>query len=361
MKKKILTIILILILTIIILLCISILWYKSQLKPVNKNSIEEKIIEIQSGTRTEQILELLQEQQLIKNKTASKIYIKLNNIEGLKAGKYVLKQSMSLEEILNKISSGDILNEQISITFLEGKNMRWIANKIAEETNNTEDDVYQLLGDKEYIQSLINKYWFLTDVITNENIYYPLEGYLYPETYNFENKDVTVEDIFEVLLNQTDKVLSKYKESIQASGGSVHQILTIASIIELEGKDTESRKGISSVIYNRLRNKMSIGSDVTTYYAIKIDMGERDLYSSEINTYNPYNTRGPNMEGRLPIGPIANVSEESINAALNPADTNYFYFVADINGKIYFTSTYEEHQKMIQSLQKQGLWYEYDR
>jgi UPF0755 protein len=359
MKKKILIIILSIIIIIAIAICMSILWYQAQLKPVNSENAESKIIEIEAGTRTEQILDLLHENNLINNVLASEIYIKLNDVKGLQAGKYNLSTAMSLEQILKEISSGNVIDEQISITFLEGKNMRWIAQKIAEETNNTEEDVYNLLEDEEYMQKLVDKYWFLTDEILEEDIYYPLEGYLYPETYKFENADISVEKIFETLLDQTDKVLSKYQDQITASGGSVHQILTIASIIELEGKDAESRAGISSVIYNRLKSKMSLGSDVTTYYAIKVDMGERDLYVKDINTYNPYNTRGPNMAGKLPIGPIANVSEESINAALNPTDTDYLYFVADTNGKIYFSLTYEEHQSKIEELQKQGLWYEY--
>lgn len=360
MKKKILKIGIIAIIIIIITICISMLWYNLQLKPVNRKNTQEAKIEIQSGETTEQILQKLYNEKMIKNKFAAKIYIKLNNITGLQAGKYNINSSMNLEEILNQIASGKILSEEISITFLEGKNMRWIANKIAEETNNTEEQVFNLLKDEQYIQNLIDKYWFLTEEIAREEIYYPLEGYLYPETYKFENADVTIEKIFETMLKQTDKVLTKYKQQINSSGGSVHQILTIASIVELEGKDTTSRAGISSVIYNRLKSNMSIGSDVTTYYGIKVDMGERNLYVNEINTYNPYNTRGPNMKGKLPIGPIANVSEESINAAINPEKTDYLYFVADENGKIYFTKTYEEHQNMIKNLQKQGLWYEYD-
>ena len=346
---------------VIILGIISIfIWYKSSLNEVKKDNAETKIIEIQEGTRTEGILELLKKESLIKSKWASAIYIKLNGIKGLQAGVYQISQDMSTKDVLAKISSGDVYDETIKITFKEGKNMRWIAETISKNTSNTEEDVYELLKDKEFINSLINKYWFLTDVITNENIYYPLEGYLYPDTYIFENKDVSVKTIFNIILNNTDTVLKKYQTQISQSGRSVHQILTIASIIELEGNDTESRNGISSVIYNRLRQNMSLGSDVTTYYAMQVDMGERNLYSSELKTANPYNTRGPNMNGKLPIGPIGNPSEESINSALNPAKASYLYFVADSNGKIYFTSTYAEHQNLIKSLQKQGLWYEYE-
>ncbi len=358
MNKK--GIIIIVIMAVIILAgCIGIFWYGSQLGAVNKENVKESTIEIKSGMSTEKILELLKNEGLIKNTLVSKVYIKLNGIKGLQAGKYTLNTGMNLDEILSQISSGDVVDEKVKITFLEGKNMRWIAKEIASKTNNKEDDVFNLLKDDEYINSLIDNYWFLTDEIKNENIYYPLEGYLCPDTYNFKDKNVTVKEIFKVLLDQQGKVLEKYREKLEGKRPSAHQILTIASIIELEGRSEAARNGISSVIYNRLRKGMSLGSDVTTYYAFKVDMSERNLRSDEINTYNPYNTRGPNMVGKLPVGPIASVSETSIKAALNPNSTDNLYFVADSNGKVYFSKTYAEHQQMIKDLQKQGLWYEY--
>lgn len=90
-----------------------------------------------------------------------------------------------------------------------------------------------------------------------------------------------------------------------------------------------------------------------------VNIGERDLYYSEINTYNLYNTRGPSMEGKLPVAPIASVSKASIEAALYPNDTSYLFFVADKNGKVYFTNTNNEHEKKIRELVDNDLWYEY--
>ncbi len=360
MNKKILTISIISVVVAVMLIS-GIIWYISGTKPVNKQNEQDTFIEIEQGARTEEILNLLQESKIIKNKLVAAIYMKLHNVSGLQAGKYELKQNMSLKEVLEKIAAGEVYDERVKITFLEGKNMKWIAKTIAEKTINTEEDVFNLLKDKEYIEEQIDKYWFLTNEITDSSIYYPLEGYLYPDTYVFENAEVSVKTIFNIILNQTDKILEKHRTQFKKSEKSIHEILTIASIVELEGNNKESREGIASVIYNRLKSNMSIGSDVTTYYAMQIDMGERNLYKSEINTENPYNTRGPKMNGKLPIGPIASPSEESINAALNPSNTKYLYFVADINGKIYFTSTYEEHQNKIKDLQKQGLWYEYKK
>ena len=136
---------------IVLVIVAGIIWYSTGIQAVKSDNSETKIIEIEEKTRTEGILELLKNEGLIKNKFAVAAYIKLNKIKGLQAGKYQLSQNMSAKEILEKISSGDVYNESIKITFKEGKNMRWIAETIAEETNNTEEDVYSLLKDKEYI------------------------------------------------------------------------------------------------------------------------------------------------------------------------------------------------------------------
>ena len=149
------------------------------------------------------------------------------------------------------------------------------------------------------------------------------------------------------------------KEKIENSKYSIHEILSIASIIEMESSHVEDRKDVASVIYNRLKNGMAIQSDVTTYYAIKVDMGERDLYQKELDTYNPYNTRGPNMEGKLPVGPISSVSKTSIEAAIEPNNTDYLFFVADKTGNVYFSKTASEHNEIIRELRTKGLWFEY--
>ena len=359
MSKKTKTILIIL--AVLILAVISgVIWYISGKQAVDRSNTKDIIFKIEESTRTTTIVKNLKEQNLIKNELIAKVYLKLHNIRNLQAGKYTLNQTMNMQEIFSKISKGEIFDESVKITFLEGKNIKHIAKKISEETNNSEEDVYNLLKDTEYIRSLIEKYWFISDSILIDGIYYPLEGYLYPDTYIFESKDVSVKTIFNTILENTEKILEKYKEEITSRKVNIHQLLTIASIVEIEGNDKQAREGIASVIFNRLKSKMSLGSDVTTYYAIQVDMGERNLRQEEINTYNQYNTRGPNMAGKLPIGPICNPSSEAIEATLNPADTTYLYFVGDSNGKIYFTNNYEEHKQKISDLKQQGLWYEYE-
>ena len=359
-KKSVLKIILIILFLIIVIGAIAVFaWYELSLRPVQDGNLKSVIVDIVPGQGTEGIAEALKENNLIKDDLVFKIYCKLNEVNNMQAGTYDLNKNMSVEEIVNKLQAGDVVIKEINVTFPEGKNMRDIAKIISENTNNSYEDVMNVFESKEYAKGLIENYWFLTDEILDDSIYYPLEGYLYPDTYTFESVDVSIDDIIKIMLNQTDKVLSEYQIEINSKGYTVHQFLSLASVVENEGISTEDRKGIARVFLNRIERGMALQSDVTTYYAFKVNMGDRDLTQSELNTANPYNTRGPNMEGKIPVGPISNVSESAIEATLNPSDSDALFFVADKNGKVYFSNTNAEHEQIINELKSQGLWYTY--
>lgn len=336
--------------------------YEDSLTAVNSEENSETIIvEIPQGTSTSQIADLLQENNVIKDATMFKVYIKLNNVGNFQAGKYEFENGIDdVQSVCQKLVNGDVYDERVSITFVEGRTIEDYAEVIAENTNNTADEVLELANSEEYIDSLIENYWFITDEVKNDDIYYDLEGYILPDTYTFENEDVTVEEIFNVIFNYMDDYLSEYQDEIEESGYTVHEILSLASVVEQEGKTDEARQGIAGVFINRLNSGMSLGSDVTTYYAFHLNMATDELTSRQLNTENPYNTRGPNMEGKLPVGPICSPSKSAIEATLNPENTDCYYFVADKNGEVYFSRTYTEHQDTIEELQSQGLWYEYE-
>ena len=336
--------------------------YNYNLKPVDKNSTEKIVVEIPSGASVKNIGTILKEKDLIKSAKFFSVYCRIYKVNDMKATTYTLSKSMSLEEIVKTLQEGNSYNpDEISITFQEGINMRKVASIIAKNTNNKEADVYNLLKDTTYLDELIKNYWFIDESIKNPNIYYSLEGYLYPNTYKFKNKDVTVKEIFKVMLDQMGKVLEKYKGVINGNKYSVHEILTLSSIVELEGKGEEARRGIAAVFYNRLNHNMSLGSDVTTYYAAKVEMSERDLRKDEIDAVNAYNTRSSSMVGKLPVGPISNPSESSIKGVLYPEENSpYYYFVADKNGNVKFTKTYQEHLAAIQKMKDDGVWYEWN-
>lgn len=343
------------ILSILIILgsIIILLVYKNGISKVSDNdTIKEFVVE--KGATYQSISSSLKKQNLIKSELMYKIFLKLNKPTGLEAGKYNLRENMSVRELVKELSSGSNSKaETITITFKEGKNMRYIASLISQDTSNTEEDVFNLLKDKEYIDSLINEYWFLTDDIKKEEIYYPLEGYLFPDTYEFL-KDSTVKDIFKKMLDEMDNKLKDYKEVISESKYSVHELMTLASIVEQEGSSSNDRAKVAGVFYNRLDNNWTLGSDVTTYYAEKKDDWSGLTYA-ELNKCNAYNTRGNCVKG-LPIGPICNPGIESIKAVINPEKTDNFYFVADCDGKTYLNKTESGHNSTISKLKRESKW-----
>lgn len=317
-----------------------------------------KDIEVKSGSVTS-IANTLKENKLIKNVSVFKIYIRLCGKNNLKAGTYKLSENMGVKKIVNLLEKGSYNNpDEVSITFREGLNIRKIATLISEKTNNSYDDVIKVATDSEYIDSVINKYWFITDSIKNKDIYYPIEGYLYLDTYRFTNKDVKVEDIFGKMLDEMNDKLTKNKDIINNNNLSVHEILTLASVVELEGANANDRNAVAGVFINRLNSDYypTLGSDATTYYASKIDDWSYSLSSKELDDCsNKYNTRC-NVNTGLPVGPICNPSWESIEAVINPEEHNYYYFVADCKGKVYLSKNENEHYNIINKLRREGNW-----
>ena len=348
-KKKPLFFILI-IAIILIVIGGSFLFFTGPVNMFNKKDIE---VEIPTGTSSSKIGEILQEKGLIRSKNVFKLYLKLNKVNNIKASTYLLNQSMSLEKIVKELQNGSDYNpNRVILTFKEGVRITDYAKLIEKKTNNSYDDVINTINDEKYLNELISKYWFLTDKILDKDIYYSLEGYLAPETYYFDNKNVTVKEIIDRMLKQEEKVLEKYKDKIS---GDPHYYITMASIVELEGTNTDNRKSIVGVFENRLASKMNLGSDVTTYYGLQVAMTS-DLTSEQFASVNGYNTRSSTMMGKMPIGPICNPGIEAIDASVNHENSDYYYFVADKHGKVYYSKTLDEHNKKISEIKANGDW-----
>lgn len=356
MKKfrNIALVLLILLTALALILCT---YYNISISSVSKDNTEKEITINQGSINS--IAVTLKENNLIKNVTMFKIYIKLNNKTNLKAGTYLLSENMGVKKIVDILSGGSSYNpDEISITFKEGINIRDIAHLISEKTNNSYDSVMNLATDSSYIDTLIGKYWFLTDDVKDKDIYYSLEGYLYPNTYRFANKDVKVSIIFETMLDEMERQLDSYRDEISQNKLSIHELITLSSIVELEGAKANDRRKVAGVFYNRLESNSypTLGSDVTTYYASKIDDWSYSLTYKELNDCtNKYNTRCSSNTG-LPVGPICNPSVDSIKATLNPEKHNYYYFVADCKGKVYLSENSTVHQNTINKLKKENNW-----
>lgn len=335
----------------VILLILGISWVYLA-SPVDKNDKKDIEVEITKGISVVKISNILKEEKLIRSKTLFKVYIKLYSNKTLKAGNYMLNRSMSLSEIVGVLEEGSKFDSStLKLTFKEGQRITDYAKVVADSTNNNYEDVIAIFKDKNYMSELINKYWFLTNNILQDGIYYPLEGYLAPDTYYFKDSDVDTKEIIERMLDEMNKELTEYRVSL---GNNVHYYLTMASIVELEGKTLEDRQNIMGVFNNRISAGMHLGSDVTTYYAFQASMSTK-LTSEQYNTTNPYNTR-PTSKVGPPIGPICNPDLTSIQASINPINNNYLYFVADSNGKVYYSRTIDEQNKVIQDLISSGKW-----
>ena len=338
-KKKILIIVIV---SIVAIIALGIGLFFFNLRAIDKTN-ETVIFTINSGDSKDEIATNLKEANLIRSKYVALIYIFISGNTNIQAGNYELSRDMTTQEIITILANGDATFDErptVRVTFKEGITLRNYMEILAENTNLSYDAIIEQINDPAYLETLIADYWFLTDEILNSDIYYGLEGYLYPETYEFYT-DTTLDAAIRRMLNVTDINLSEIRAEIEASDYSVHEILTMAAIVEKEAVNDADRASVAQVIYTRLDRGMSLGMDVTTYYGVGKDMSE-PLTTVDLNDNNPYNTRVTSFIG-LPVGPICNPSMSSINAVLNPSDTNYIYFFADIvTGNVYFTDNYDE-------------------
>lgn len=348
MKKKILFIVLIII---ILLVCLIGAFYVWGMGAVSKEG-ETKTFVIEPGTSKSTVVKNLESAGLIRNQYPVLAYLFFSG-GNIQAGEYELSTSMTPVEMLNKFIVGDVLIHSAEVTFVEGKRITDYASVLAETLDFPAQEFLNQVNDREFLEELVSSgdYWFLTDEILNEELYYPLEGYLYPDTYEFL-ETATPKEVIKTLLNHTLTVLEPYKEQIESSDYTFHEILTLASMVEKEANSESDRKTVAQVFWTRLHENWSLGSDVTTYYGANKEIGVDELTWDELNDSNPYNTRltDGSMNGKLPIGPICNPNIVSILATLNPSDTNYYYFVANVcTGEVFFQTTSQEfYQKNLE-------------
>jgi UPF0755 protein len=318
------------------------LYIQSALKPVDPKSKSQKTVEIPIGSSVTGIAQTLEKNGVIKNAKVFKYYVKLKNEGGFMAGDYQLSPSMDVPEIVSRLKTGKVLAKaSFKITIPEGKQLKEIAAIMATATKQNEDDVFNKLNDKEFIKELMVKYpEVLSDEIMNGSIKYKLEGYLFPATYPFYKPNPSVEEMVTAMLDKTRTVLADYAEESDAKKLSIHQLLTMASLVEEEATGNADRKKIASVFYNRMKKGMPLQTDPTVLYA-QGKHKEKVLYK-DLEVSSPYNTY---QHTGLPPGPIANAGKVSIEAALEPEETDFYYFLATAEGDVIFTKTLEEHNK----------------
>lgn len=313
---------------------------RAGLSAYDAESEEIITVEIPIGSGLNLISTELEKSGVIKDARLFKYYAKFNNASNLQAGTYDLSKSMTPEELLQSLKTGKVYREPLfTITVPEGFSLEQIANVIEKNTTISSKEFLTYVENPKNLEALMEKYPLLmTDEMMKEDVKHPLEGYLFPATYPFYEENPSLESIVDLMLQATMTNVSPYFEILEEKGKSVHWLLTFSSLLEKEATAQTDRETIASVFSNRLDEDMPLQTDPTVAYAHGKHL-ERTYYK-DLEIDDPYNTY--KYKG-LPPGPIASAGKSSIEAVIDPASTDYLYFLADKDGVNHFATTYEEH------------------
>jgi UPF0755 protein len=319
------------------------LYINSAMKPVDPDDDTIKKVKIPIGSSVSDISALLEDKGIIKDAHVFKYYIKFRNESGFQAGEYKLSPSMPIPDIVKSIKTGKLIKEAaLKITIPEGKQLVQIADIIAVKTDQDPKAVFKKMNDEKFVDSMQKRFpELLTSEIDNKNILYPLDGYLYPATYDFYEEKPSVESVVVEMLKQTEETLQKYQPLMEEKNYSVHKTLTFASLVEEEATAQVDRGKIASVFNNRLKEGMPLQTDPTVLYA-RGSHKSKVLYK-DLEVKSPYNTY---KNKGLPPGPIANAGKISIEAVLKPDKTDYLYFLATPEGEVLYSKTLKEHNRL---------------
>ena len=297
---------------------------------------DEEIIEVAEGDSFYGVLNKLSEKDKIKNEFLVKLYLKIRGIKPeVLAGTYKLDKSMTLDEIITLLSSDSTVGK-IYITIPEGYTIDDIAEEL--EENN-------ICSSEDFISSVKN-YDLPAYVSNNPSKRYNLEGFLFPDTYGF-NENENADFVVMTMINRFEEVWQELVESLNLSIAydEIEKIVNVASIIEKEAVVDSERSLISSVIYNRIEIGMPLQIDATVIYSYGYHIEK--MYERHLEIDSPYNTY---MYYGLPIGPISNPGRASLMAALKPEKTDYLYYLLESEYTHYFTDNYDDFLKRKEEL-----------
>jgi len=334
-------------------------FFKNALAPVDESSTKSVKVEIPLGAGTSTIANILKEKGLIANETIFRYYVRYKNESAFQAGTYALSKAMTPDEIISELKTGTVMKAaDVKMTIPEGVTMTRQIAIISKATGFKAEDIEKTLTDEEYIQSLVDRYGMLSSEVQKKGVLYPLEGYLYHATYEFD-KGKSVTEIVEAMLDEMEKVYTENQSEIESSGMTFHEVLSLGAMVEREAATPKDRREIAGVFKNRLDTGMKLQSDPTVWYGTGRNTALTTLKDLENESrYNTYKYEG------IPIGPIATVSKDSIIAVLNPNKTKNVYFFArppsdkNPNGQILYEETYEAHQQNVVKYKPE--WVEYE-
>ncbi len=328
-SNKLLRILLILIIIISVATGFTYFKYNSYINtPVDESNDTPISFQIKKGETPREIAKNLESQSLIHSELAFYIHLKLNDLApNIIAGRFLLNKTMTVPEIIASIS--DPAQAEFIITIQEGLATKDIDAKLVD---------LGLTEPNEFINEAKNfsgwEFYPFLDQETLKTLEIPIEGYLYPDTYFLNPQEFQPHDLIYLAMDNFETKTTELLPEIKRH--TVHEIITMASIIENEVFGTENRKLVSGILWKRLENDWNLGADATLLYITD----DREITAEDLAIDSPYNTR--KYKG-LPPGPISSPSLESIEAAMYPTENEYWFYLTTSEGEVIYSTTNEEH------------------
>ena len=320
---------------------------------INGDDTEIRVI-VEEGMDYEDIIDLFAQKNLVSNSAFCKLFAKFRhydvdrfgNPQSYPAGTYYLSTDMGVEGMLSEIKNAGSKDSTVKLTFPEGYTIDQIVEKLSKNGVASSGALYAAIND----EALYEEYEFLKYVDNKQLRYRMLEGYMYPDTYEFYIGENATSVIKKFLNNFDDKWTELYTEKAEKLGLTIDEVITVASILEKEAYDAKQMSVIASVLYNRLDSSSFpfINCDSTGQYISnnQEQLEAEGTYVKFMKNYDTYQITG------LPVGPICNPGADAIKAALSPDKTNYYYFLHAPDGKIYLARTQAEHEDNMKYLEE---------
>lgn len=305
-------------------------------------------VTVSAGATDSDVIDILKENKLIKNKGFCKLFIKIfHDDDKYVSGSYTLNSDWGIEKMLSTMQGGTNTYETITLTFPEGYTIDQIAEKLEANKVCTASSFIKTMQSVDFS----TEYAFLKNQADKDLRFRTLEGYIYPDTYEFYIGENASSVVRRFLDNFENRWTADYSKQAKELGMTVDEVVTLASIIQAEAANSKQMKDISSVLHNRLDKPGTfprLECDSTEKYlieTIKVTLTSSTTDTQKYIAYRDlYDTYSTDCKG-LPVGAICNPGGAAIAAALYPSDTNYNYFRHDVKGNVYYANTFSEHNQ----------------
>lgn len=312
-----------------------ILWYRHALGPVDPGSSVERSVTIAEGMSVGAIAARLEEEGIIRSSVAFHLFVRFHGVgQRLQAGSFLLGPRMPLAEIVEILRTGKA--QEIAITIPEGFTLKDIDALLVKKNIAKPGDVMDCARRCDFSSFTFLPLGFARGLAPHGGV---LEGYIFPDTYYIEPENFVPKFFLERLLGEfRRRVVEAFKDDLKKSGRSLHDSITMASLIEEEAKTDSERPVLAGILWKRFDANTGLGVDAAIRYILGKSIGT--LTASDLALNSPYNLR--RFRG-LPPGPIASPGIASIRAVLHPQQSDYWYYLHGKDGKVHYAVTNEEH------------------